>query len=308
MGMLRFYLALCVVAFHARATGAPFVPPEWAVRSFFVISGFYMSLALTTKYSDALTFWANRALRLYPAFLFVVLAYWAWYFFTWAWLHKPPSGSHIWEAAYSSMQWWQRMAIVFSNWTMIGQDLLILTDYSPLTGFSLAKSQGETWGWNLMTNGPAWSLGVELWFYLLAPILVKARSSLLVALGALSGALFLITPYMIPIYSFPTNLCFFVAGMLVQRHSIAATTFLKRSSALHFDNFLGNLSYPIYVSHMLVILVTGNVLHATKFLIVGPVTVAFSCGLYMLLERPIDRWRNAKARSPAGKHSKVCNI
>lgn len=53
MGVLRFWLAICVVFSHSsfRAdTVSFFIPGDVAVEVFFLISGFYMSLVLTTKY------------------------------------------------------------------------------------------------------------------------------------------------------------------------------------------------------------------------------------------------------------------
>jgi peptidoglycan/LPS O-acetylase OafA/YrhL len=64
--------------------GFHFLPGDIAVRIFFAVSGFYMSLVLTSKYHDVTTFWTNRALRLYPTYLLFVVLYWAWFDFSWA--------------------------------------------------------------------------------------------------------------------------------------------------------------------------------------------------------------------------------
>ena len=42
-----------------------------AVQTFYLVSGFYMSLILTEKYSHTSSFLTNRVLRLYPAYLAV---------------------------------------------------------------------------------------------------------------------------------------------------------------------------------------------------------------------------------------------
>lgn len=53
MGVLRLILAVSVILNHspiALAPWRPLVPGDLAVQAFFVISGFYMSLVLSTKY------------------------------------------------------------------------------------------------------------------------------------------------------------------------------------------------------------------------------------------------------------------
>ena len=68
MGTLRFVLALLVVFQHIALI--PFVGGH-AVIFFFVISGYLMTLVMQTSYAGEgglARFWANRVLRLYPAY------------------------------------------------------------------------------------------------------------------------------------------------------------------------------------------------------------------------------------------------
>jgi len=70
MGGLRLTLALCVVVAH--------VAPRWpqllirgdlAVEIFFMISGFYMALVLSTTYrTSKIEFWVARLLRIFPLY------------------------------------------------------------------------------------------------------------------------------------------------------------------------------------------------------------------------------------------------
>ncbi len=80
MGLMRFLLAMAVVVTHIGPDAADFalIPANLAVEVFFAISGFYMSLILTAKYQDRTTFYVNRFLRLYPVYLIVSIATWAW--------------------------------------------------------------------------------------------------------------------------------------------------------------------------------------------------------------------------------------
>ena len=73
MGVLRLYLALCVVAAH---TGNLF---PWSahnglqsVEIFFLISGFYMAL-IASKYDTAREFYASRFLRIYIPYWTILL-------------------------------------------------------------------------------------------------------------------------------------------------------------------------------------------------------------------------------------------
>jgi peptidoglycan/LPS O-acetylase OafA/YrhL len=51
MGILRLLLAVSVIAAHAGPIlGTMMVPGNYAVETFFMISGFYMSLILNSKY------------------------------------------------------------------------------------------------------------------------------------------------------------------------------------------------------------------------------------------------------------------
>lgn len=75
LGIVRFYLALSVVVWHVWG-GAP-----WAVNGyvsvllFFTISGFYMSMVLNGDYAEQplRKFYVLRALRLYPAYFAVLI-------------------------------------------------------------------------------------------------------------------------------------------------------------------------------------------------------------------------------------------
>ena len=78
MGSIRFLLAFSVLILHSSPiAGIRLLPGETAVRTFYIISGFYMTLIFSTKYASATrpyySFITNRWLRLYPPYLVVVL-------------------------------------------------------------------------------------------------------------------------------------------------------------------------------------------------------------------------------------------
>jgi peptidoglycan/LPS O-acetylase OafA/YrhL len=348
MGLMRFLLAMAVVVTHviemdADAANLGLIPGTIAVEVFFAISGFYMSLILTGKYHDCTTFYVNRFLRLYPVYLTVTLATWAWFIFVWRYLGKLPTNN--WTDAYQHMSWWQVALLVASNWTMVGQDIPALLHFNPDEGFSFFLRDPATGAINFLTISPAWSIGVEIWFYLIAPFLVLLRSRWIVLLGVVSIALnsVMIKFGLDAYHFFPAQLFFFMAGMLLHRAYVAkslenvdrrigygaliivvvifvcfgklpkpiATDYVIYATLIpaipllfaltrknRIDIALGNLSYPIYIVHALIINAADNLLHHADvkwnveidFIVIVTVVVT-SLVLYLVIEKPVDEIR-----------------
>ena len=160
MGTLRIILAISVAFAHF---GLPFgiLTSDIAVQSFFVISGFYMALVLNEKYAPGSyrLFISNRLLRLFPAYLLVlalslvVTGHW-----------KQLMSLDPFDAAY----------FVVSQLVIIGQEtyfFLVVRD----GGLALALQPAGVPDL-LYTFAPipqAWTLALEIYFYLLAPLLVR---------------------------------------------------------------------------------------------------------------------------------------
>jgi peptidoglycan/LPS O-acetylase OafA/YrhL len=355
MGLMRFLLAMAVVVGHMGPSGAHFalIPGTLAVEVFFAISGFYMSLILTGKYRDRTTFYVNRFLRLYPVYFIVILATWAWFLFTWIYLGKLPTNS--WVEAYGHMSSGQVASLVISNWTMVGLDIPSVFHFKADAGFlffhfpdPVDAPDGAKWAGEFRTIGQAWSIGVEIWFYLIAPFLVALRTRWIVLIGLASILLksVMMNLGMQTYFFFPAQLCFFMAGMLLHR-GYAANLFVKLDRRVgyaaltvvvallvfyerlpqliadyviyaalipaipilfhltrksRFDFALGNLSYPIYVVHLLIISMAFAMLHhanvelqgVTSFAIILAVLVA-STILYFVVEKPVDEVRQRRA-------------
>lgn len=72
LGIIRFLLASCVVAFHLSGK-LPFLG-QFAVNFFYVISGFLITLILNKTYKfNIIGFSVNRFLRLYPTYFFFIV-------------------------------------------------------------------------------------------------------------------------------------------------------------------------------------------------------------------------------------------
>jgi peptidoglycan/LPS O-acetylase OafA/YrhL len=88
-GTFRFLLAVAVVLCHLIHTPYYRDLGYYAVRAFFVLSGFAMTAALNEVYGfDGKRFWINRFLRLVPPYLTVPRSPFA------ATLSKPPGSCH----------------------------------------------------------------------------------------------------------------------------------------------------------------------------------------------------------------------
>jgi peptidoglycan/LPS O-acetylase OafA/YrhL len=183
MGILRLYLALCVIGNHAES-----VLPwkihggQDAVQVFFIISGFYMQLILGDgKYGTTGEFYLSRWLRIAVPYaivtVLVVIASGISGFVNGDFLTLAATLRHEGNGMLgSALAILTNLTIFCQDWIMFlsheaGSDLRITLDYrddpNPLYRYLLIP--------------PAWSVGVELMFYCVAPLLVRQLSSLAIA-------------------------------------------------------------------------------------------------------------------------------
>jgi peptidoglycan/LPS O-acetylase OafA/YrhL len=203
MGTVRFLLATAVVLGHAGYIG--FLPPYYAVQAFFMISGFYMAM-VSGRYAGAtLIFYLNRYSRL-------VVTYWIVASVTLivVAIHPVdvlPIGAKLREGTIGLATVW----LTFTNVFMFGQDAVAF--------FTIGGEPASNW--LLVPQG--WSLGAELWFYLLVPFLAprSTRFLLMLALASIAARAVVIA-WDRPFYPwqqrfFPAELFFFLAGMISYR-------------------------------------------------------------------------------------------
>src|SRR6266700_3478623 len=197
MGFFRLLLAISVISIHTDYNlGLSRFGEQLAVNAFFIISGFYMALILAEKYTGKngsyRLFITNRFLRIYPLYWVVLLAT---IIFS--------TGLNPFRLPYTS---------VFKFISDIA--LLARTDY-----FSVNAAVSNT---PLVT--PAWTLIVELTFYLFAAFFVRLKSKYILGIALLS----VMTKYSIAYYQmlhniypktgfFPACLVFFMLGILSYR-------------------------------------------------------------------------------------------
>ena len=176
MGSLRLFLALSVVLAHF---GIPlgFPTSDVAVQSFFVISGFYMALVLNEKYGPGSysLFISNRVLRLWPTYAVVLVLS----------LAVAPNWGPIASLDLPGLMYW-----IASQVLIVGQETYFFLFIS--NGALAATLHPSGMSGLLYTFAPipqAWTLGLEFYFYLLAPLVVR-RGPLVIA-AAIAASLIL---------------------------------------------------------------------------------------------------------------------
>jgi peptidoglycan/LPS O-acetylase OafA/YrhL len=350
MGIVRTLLALTVIFSHT--IGNYLVGGKLAVELFFIISGFLMSYILVEdrRYTNKLDFYLSRAFRIYPVYWVVAsskLAMRVWAYLT--------TDQRIFFDLYKHLDPIGAGALVLSNLFIFGQDWLMFTGVkggelqflaAPLTTEAPVRSG--------LLVPPAWSLGVELSFYLIAPWLLRRKRCLLLVM-ACSAAIELTLeakglghkdPW--AACFFPADLVYFLAGALshqmlkplYQALPSARLAFLSKAGTAmvlamcvgfyfvpgvgiktlvmlavfivclpllfefqrHFkyDSAIGNLSYPLYICHHMLIAPARDLTRAwtggrDNDLITAGIVLSGSLLISLFLDRVVaeraDRYR-----------------
>lgn len=379
MGALRFLMAISVITGHAGLLfGQELLDGGSAVQVFFMISGFYMGLILNEKYIWAgsyRTFVSNRVLRIFPIFLVILVLSVAVEYMVFIGGEPLPTksnfgntwfailgGEHL-PAGHSS----GLVAAFIANVLIFLRGVLYFIRLDPagsahiLSDGVFLNSLGAT-----QFIPQAWSLDLELTFYLLVPLIARLSLGRLVAITVAALALRLTiqaaantwSPTMLSptlYFILPPQFIFFALGLLAYRlHArfrpqaaisvaigrVAAAViipvtlfyseipvppavkvkfyYLAILVALPFlfevtrnsviDRWIGELSYPIYICHILVLTVLlafGGLSPSSP--LVGPVCAAISILLSIVLNlaiaAPVERFRlrQTERARPAGQ-------
>jgi peptidoglycan/LPS O-acetylase OafA/YrhL len=220
MGVLRVFLAIMIVVLHtapAYAQGFPF-------PIIFVISGFYMGLILTEKYTGPgryRLFITNRLLRLMPPYWIFLLFSLLLSLFYLAFM-----GSSLllgpWLTSFGKLSPAAILTLITANLTIYGQDLLFFVYLNPATDaltFAADALRQPIPAWFFLLIPQAWFMSLELLFYLLAPWLTRRGNLLLGVLVAASlGFRLVILQSNLPldpwiVRLFPAVLLYFIIGL-----------------------------------------------------------------------------------------------
>jgi peptidoglycan/LPS O-acetylase OafA/YrhL len=196
MGALRFVLAMSVLSAHLAfyPAGLPHpLHPDVAVQGFYIVSGFLITLVLHEKYSGSLwLFYSNRALRIFPIYWATMILY----------LIVDLLADHgAFPAAPAALEpyriptvtaWMAQngsalgpgsiISLILTNTLIFGQDFLAFIRKDGT--FSIAP---DLFYHLFIVIRVAWTLAIELGFYLIAPFLVRRVS----VMGWLIAALLL---------------------------------------------------------------------------------------------------------------------
>lgn len=363
MGILRFLLALSVVAIHTGSIfGFNLVGGQIAVQAFYIISGFYMTLILNEKYRDQKNsyslFITNRLMRLYPVY-WVVLFLTILIAFGGILMHGSSTKfTNFSEVHFNPLSLGY---IIFSNIFLFGQDIIMFLGIHPDNGnFFFTSNFYATHPrlYTLLFTPQAWTLGLELTFYLIAPFIVRKKVGfvLFVLLCSLFIRLYLYNwlglkndPWSYRF--FPSELMFFLLGCISYKLYVAIKNveinrivnifvliFIVLFTILffyfptfrikyipftvneiiyftaiifsipllfkwlknnRFDSKIGELSYPIYISHLLIVLLCNLI--PINFIkegwAIALVTVCFSLILVRFIIKPIEDYRQLRVKN-----------
>lgn len=358
MGIIRFLLAISVVIEHSRQVfGFELVGGQIAVQAFYIISGFYMTLILNEKYigknNSYKLFISNRLLKLYPI-------YWAVLLLT----ILASIGISIYSSGQSMgklqsyfeytylMDFGSLFFLILTNIIVIFQDTVMFLGLDTESGglfFTTDFRQTTPALYSFLIVHQAWTIGIEITFYLIAPFLVRRKLAFVCTLIVLSALLRIVLytnglqhdPWTYRF--FPTELFFFLLGTIAYHiYKKIEGLHLKQSylMAIYFtvllftfsyswislpykmyiyflffflsvpfifvltkswgkDRYMGELSYPIYISHMLILMAIKSLFSSEKEgvgYIVIIVSILFSVVLHELIAKKIERIRQHRVK------------
>lgn len=319
-------------------------PGDLAVQMFFIISGFYMFLILEKSYTNPLDFYKSRALRIYPLYFIIALfsLFLLPYpnisnatfltkvhiifsnltlFFQDTFLfsgYNSSTGNEYFTPYFKRESYPSHLFILIPASWALGVELMFYVFapfFAKMKNMTLIKLITLSFGlrfflyfWGFK-NDP-WNyrfFPTELALFLIGGIVFRGynlikthpfmnqKIAFYACNGLLLGALLFFKK--IP-FGYSTAY-WFVLGL-----AILLLPLIFQNSKNKFDAFLGDLSYPIYLSHWLILTLTHRYFPLEQkdmqnaIALIG--TLIFSSILIILVQKPIDKYRK-KYREPVVK-------
>lgn len=339
MGFIRFILAICVIAAHTggikffmngNSYSLSLVSGREAVALFFMISGFYVSMILSGKYTGKNAFkifYINRFLRLMPSYWVVLLC-------MGIFLGKFSELGRMTE----NFDFLPKIAIWLSNVMIIGTDFLWYFSFDGKGSLNFAPFMIEAThnGKAFLIHEYIFSVSLEIAFYLIAPFFVsnirKTFAVFLMGILYYVWAIFTnhtqdfylyhvffadLLYFCLGIFAFMlykkilvlegnTTLLYYLFGIillaipLICHHLLVIAFFFAIPSLFHYtqknkwDRWVGDLSYPIYLSQAFFIQYFYQYPLANPYytgLYATLLSILVAIALLHLVDKPIDHVR-----------------
>lgn len=331
--------------------------PE-AVQSFYIISGFYMALILNEKYSTQPNayrlFMSNRLLKLMPVYWLVLVLVVLISIIVGLTTHTNWFSLQPYMTNTATFNPGTLVYLFFSNLFILGQDFSLFLGLNPTTAtlyFTEQYANSKPAVNEFMLVPQAWTIGIEIMFYIIAPFIVRKKTVWIVLFFLLAAAIkyFLLSsgfnydPWSYRF--FPAELMYFFMGILSYKlylalkkttipswilplsffsvlavvlgynylHSYIRTyaffpclaiaipfvfMYTKKSS---LDRKIGELSYPVYICHVLmkglVFLVIGFRENVSVSVAILSLIFAFAANEFLL--KRIEAYRQRRVNMVA---------
>jgi peptidoglycan/LPS O-acetylase OafA/YrhL len=260
MGLLRIILAVTIVIAHSDTLfGFRFTGSLVAVEVFFIISGFYMTMILDIKYigkGSYTLFLSNRFLRLYPIFWVVLILtilasiISSVFFNSWFIL------SHY-VGYFDVMAPETLLFQIITNIALLGQDVVMFLGFNQESGgmyFTHNFRTSDPMFYKFLLVPQAWTLGIEVVFYLIAPFIVRKSNLFIASLIVVSMSIRIFIYFYLGYINdpwtyrfFPSELALFLLGTVSYR--------LYKANKIQNINFFGvELKYLIGILFFLVLI------------------------------------------------------
>jgi peptidoglycan/LPS O-acetylase OafA/YrhL len=195
MGLLRFWLAAAVALWHlgfGPGLIQPWLYPSLAVSAFYVISGFYMQLLVSERKAGKGWiggFYASRLLRLFPLYFIFLAASLACVAWSPVFHFEAEAGQRVLATGSVTTV----VYYVLSNLLIFGQEIARFGIFDPASGGIYLVSNPLDFAPELRASsmplmGQSWTIALELWFYLLVPVLLVRGTVTVAAMVVLSLA------------------------------------------------------------------------------------------------------------------------
>lgn len=180
MGLFRFLLAICVVMAHT-ASISPLIKLNYlnatsAVIIFYIISGYYMQMILSEKYTSKnlgklnnIKFYLSRYIRIFPTYFICLIATFIYIYYI---NNSLPAISNMQIAIAKIYNLPNNIEnIFFKIWYLISSIFIVFQDlclnlvvHNDIVKFSLDRSSGSIYVPNAFIVPQAWSIGSEVFF------------------------------------------------------------------------------------------------------------------------------------------------